>query len=489
LKSRSVRLDIILRLGLLVFSSYAVFALLVSWVFSDSLKRDLDLLLESKAQIFVRSIQTYWDLQRRTTDAEANFVTTVQGWIVDTATGSDSLGTVINIFDADGNAIAFTKQDPGGLPTSVFKRFFREGRERRLFQTVEQTLGDGSSVVFRSVWQPYKVENRKNQLYVIQVGMPAYNAVRPLEKLAFAMMTILPLFLVALMFATWFLLNRTLMPLSRFVRTLHAVDTHNLNQPVPIEGGKELQELGESFNALLARVRKGFERQRAVIEDMSHQLKTPLSVIRGELEIALKRERSPAEYREALASSLEETDRMVAIIEGLLRLARIDALSASPKPEKILVHKLLESCVEFVRPLADNHKLTIQLSCPDDLYCLADLELLRQALMNLLDNAIKYAFPETIIVVSACNASDGLTLQVDDEGIAVADTEMPQLFERFFRGAGGRELPGHGLGLAIVRSVAELHGGRVEAKRNGTRMEFRILGLPRPDTKQAPVLS
>lgn len=283
--------------------------------------------------------------------------------------------------------------------------------------------------------------------------------------------------LVALSASIWlaaaglcrWLSRRALAPLASMVASARGLDAADPGWSLVLAGtGDELDDLGRAFNDLLARLHVAFERQRRFSGDASHQLRTPLTVLIGQLQVALRHERSGDEYRRALASALGRAEQLARIAEALLFLSRAETESAIPGIEPIELERwVVEHLNERAAPDGASSPVRFEPS-GEELGIRAHPALLGQLLDNLLDNAAKYgraagAGAGAGIVVATRRDGDSAVLSVSDRGPGIAPEDLPHLFEPFYRSAQARRqgTVGVGLGLAIVRRIATASGGSV----------------------------
>jgi heavy metal sensor kinase len=275
----------------------------------------------------------------------------------------------------------------------------------------------------------------------------------------------LPLMLTLAGIGGYLLATRSLRPLGSMAEQARRITGSNLATRIQLENAaEEVAALGASFNDLLARLDQSFDAMRRFVADASHELRTPISVIRGEAEVALSQERGTAEYRESLSIVLDEARRLTRLVEDLLNLARADAGHVKLQTHDFYLNELLAECCRSVQGLAGARGLTLECRAGADLQFTGDEQLLRRLIVNLLDNAIRYT-PAGGKVSAALEAADGaVRLRVSDTGIGIAPVDAPRVFERFYRAgeARSRQDGGFGLGLAIVKWIAESHAGVVE---------------------------
>jgi heavy metal sensor kinase len=269
----------------------------------------------------------------------------------------------------------------------------------------------------------------------------------------------------------------------------HRISSNNLETRLEIgDAAEELEVLAASFNALLERLDQSFESMRRFVADASHELRTPISVIRGEADVALAQERTPAEYRESLAIVLDEARRLSRLVSDLLNLARADAGHVKLRIEEFYLNDLLAECCRSVQVLAGTRGIALECHAREDVPFHGDQELLRRLVVNLLDNAIRYTPAGGKVSASLEAQGRDLRISVSDTGVGIAPEAAGRVFERFYRAdkARSRQDGGFGLGLAIVKWIAESHRGAVDlASRPGEGATF-VVTLPREDAPSAP---
>ncbi len=277
--------------------------------------------------------------------------------------------------------------------------------------------------------------------------------------------------------------RRALSPVRRMAASAQAITAADLRARLAVPAPPdELRDLALKFNGLLARLEESFERQRHFTAEASHQLRTPLAALRGTLEVALRRERDPAEYRRTLAASVAQTDRLTQIVESLLFLARADAEARPPDLEALdlrawLAHHLDETWADHPRA-AD---LRRDFAAGEPLTVLAQPTLLAQAFDNVLDNAFKYSEPGSPVEVGVRGDGAAACVSVTDCGVGIPAGDLPRVFEPFFRADAARlrGVKGHGLGLAVTARVVTALGGTVSASATAYGGTGVVLRLPR----------
>jgi signal transduction histidine kinase len=207
-----------------------------------------------------------------------------------------------------------------------------------------------------------------------------------------------------------------------------------------------------------APVERSMAQMHRFMADAAHELRTPVAVLRTQAEVALQRDREPAEYRAALETTVRDAERLGGIVQNLLTLARVDAQEWPLRREKLFLDDLVPDAANAARLLADASKVQVDVSSLDEAPVEGDPALLRQLLLILLDNAVKYT-PKGRVVIGVTQADGKATVAVEDTGVGIAAEQLPYVFERFFRGDPARgRTEGAGLGLAIARWIADVHG-------------------------------
>jgi heavy metal sensor kinase len=325
------------------------------------------------------------------------------------------------------------------------------------------------------------VDAQKHRALVLTVGLSLEPTQAALRTLAAALAGLsVALWLLAALLGRW-VARRALAPVTRMAQAARAMTPADAGQRLPSPGtGDELDDLHRAFNDLLCRLHEAFERQRRFTGDASHQLRTPLAAMLGQVEVALRRPRAAEEYREALDRVRSQADHLRQIVEALLFLARADA-------EARLDGLAIADVAEVLPALAarwSNHARATDLRTDivGDGPFTARVQplLLGQLLDNLVDNAFKYSEPGSPVVVRLRREGEAVALDVEDTGRGIAGDDLPHIFDPFYRSAECRRrgLPGVGLGLAMVQRIALALGGTVAVKTSESAGSRFTLSLP-----------
>jgi heavy metal sensor kinase len=285
-------------------------------------------------------------------------------------------------------------------------------------------------------------------------------------------------------FGGFFLAGRALKPVGQMAARAETITAERLGERLPVENpDDELGRLGTVFNETLARLERSFETLRRFTADAAHELRTPLTALRSVGEVSLREGQANEGSREVLGSMLEEVDRLTRLVDTLLTLSRSDRGQVEIRRERLDLKGFARETAEYLEVLAEEKGQRIVLEGDSEVYAHADPRLLRQAVLNILDNAIRYSPERVPIRVAARRQAGAATLEVTDQGPGIAPEHQERIFERFYRvdTARSRETGGAGLGLSIAQWAVRANGGTIEVESQvGAGSCFRIC-LPLAD--------
>jgi heavy metal sensor kinase len=277
----------------------------------------------------------------------------------------------------------------------------------------------------------------------------------------------------------YFLAGRLLRPVGAMASKAQEITAERLSERLPVANPHdEFGRLATVFNSTLERLENSFEQLRRFTADASHELRTPLTAIRSVGEVALQEPLDPAACRDVIGSMLEEADRLARLVDNLLVLTRADSGRVQPQRRPLDLAALVKDVADCLGVLAEEKKQTLTVEAAESLIVEADRETLRLALINLLDNAIKYTPAEGHIRIVVKRQQDEAVVEISDDGPGIPVEHREKIFERFYRIEKGRssETGGAGLGLAIARWAVELNGGRIELEsEEGRGSTFRVV--------------
>jgi heavy metal sensor kinase len=300
-------------------------------------------------------------------------------------------------------------------------------------------------------------------VYTVQTGVPTEQIIRTLSLFRRYLLMFAPLLLLAAASGGFWLSRKALSPVDALTRAARKISGSNLSDRLEtLKTGDELQRLSDTLNDMLARIEAAFLRITQFTADASHELRTPISLIRTEAEIVLRRSRGDAEYREALRHILLEAERTTTLVEELLSLARADSGREGLHLNPLDLRSLLAEAGNEWRQLVEARNLQFKRTLLDsEVYVFADRVAIQRLLAILMDNAVKYTPPPGVIELCLEEEDHNAVLSVRDSGIGIAEEDQPKIFERFYRvdKARSRELGGAGIGLAIAQWIVQQHQG------------------------------
>lgn len=331
------------------------------------------------------------------------------------------------------------------------------------FSTMKLSTGEQIRVAVQ------RTKDHENQIFFVRIGQ----SLSPLQKARRQLIILLaiagPAALLLGSYGGLLLANQALFPVDRLTRAAEEIEAGDLAKRVQVPAKMdELGRLAVTFNRMIARLQAAFERQRQFTADASHEMRTPLAVMRGDIEIALRRDRKPEEYRSVLTSNLEEIIRLSHLVEDLLMLARADAGQSLLQCEPMDLAELCAQVTEYLSPLAEEKGQRLLYTPPEitPLKISGDAQRLKQMLLNLLDNAVKYTPANGSIRLRLMQDQHDAILSLSDTGRGIPEEDLSHIFERFFRhsrSTSDKTVQGFGLGLSIVKWIVDSHGGKISA--------------------------
>lgn len=311
-----------------------------------------------------------------------------------------------------------------------------------------------------------RVYRERNADFTAAVAIPMQNVLAATRELRNLMITTIPFVVFVALLGGYWISGRALAPVDEITQVARSISAQNLSARLPvIQTGDELQRMSEAWNDVLARLESALKRIRDFTADASHELRTPVALIRTTAELALRRNRDEETYRKALRDIQENAERMSELTESLLTLARADAIGGELDLAETNLIPLVEESVRQVAPLAEEKGITLDsLLSPEPAFAKVNGMAIRRLLVILLDNAVKYTPANGRIVVSLVEVNGQYRLSVADTGIGIDANKLPHVFERFYRADPARTSQGSGLGLPIAQLIAEAHGSSIQAE-------------------------
>jgi heavy metal sensor kinase len=328
----------------------------------------------------------------------------------------------------------------------------------------------------------------KEAPYIVEVGGSENDIFSALNGLLVTLALGFPVFIGLTSLGAYILLGRALRPVDEIVRSAERITLHNLSQRLPVSAtGDEVQRLSLALNRMIQRLDEAFQLTSRFTADASHELRTPLTIMRGELEALLKEQKLSEDQTSQVESVLEEAERLTQIVEGLLLMSRLEAGESQMTKDPVDFAEIVRTTTEQMTPLADDKAVSMNLETGSDVMVEGNEIRLKQVVVNLLDNAIKYTPEGGKITVKVEGEPSWAILEVRDNGIGISEKALPHVFERFYRSEQiqARKARGTGLGLSMVHSILEAHSGEVTVEsRENQGAVFRVR-LPRLELQVA----
>ena len=320
-----------------------------------------------------------------------------------------------------------------------------------------------------STFRLLSVPIRENGVLVniVQVGTSLRPVEEMLHRLVLVLLVLAPIALAVALGGGWFLADRALRPVEAITQAAQRIAAGDLTQRLAAPStSDEIGRLAATFNDMIARLEASFRQVRQFSADASHELRTPLTVIKGEAELALRRTRPAEDYKLVLESTLEEIDRMTQIVDELLFLSRTDLGEVVIERLPVRLDALVEDIRRQTGVLGQEQGVQVTVGSVDPATVLGDELRLRELLLNLVDNAVKYSRPGGKVEIALLREGAAARLSVTDQGIGMTPEEMGRIFDRFYRtdAARAHAKKGTGLGLSICKWIAEAHHGRIEVQ-------------------------
>jgi len=278
----------------------------------------------------------------------------------------------------------------------------------------------------------------------------------------------------------WFMAKRAVSGVESVTRTARMISAGTIEKRVPVKArGDEIDQLAITFNQMLDRVETLLTELREMTDNIAHDLKSPVTRIRGAAEVTLTTGRSLGEYEAMAASTIEECDRLLDMINTMLLISKTEAGVDKLNLEEIDLTRTVRDACELFRPSAEDKGITLNCEAWEGLKVTGDVRMIQRALSNLLDNGVKYTPPGGRVDVSVSeNEQRHVLISIKDTGVGISESELPRIFERFYRGDQSRSQTGVGLGLNLARAIVRAHGGDIRVTSAPGQGSTFIVSLP-----------
>lgn len=424
---------------------------LLYWRLAYNLEREDDHLLAERVEIVKSMVESGDTAQARQKLLEA-------------FSGDSEIRLHVRLLDGSGHVLIETSGMADVLPKEVFS----------------QTEGGG--VNYQASGKSYRLLASRIELpsgtSTLQIAMDRSEEVEVLEDYQRNLWIALGVAFVTCLVVGHQIASRGTRPVRDMAEAMNHIHSANLGEQLDTSHmPAELQSLAKTFNLMLGRLRRSFDQLTQFSSNIAHELRTPLNNLRGEVEVTLAQKRTTEEYREALSSCLEECNRLAMLVDRMLFLARAENAKLPLERESLSLRNELKTVVDFYDASAAESAITLKLELQGDIPIQADRTLLQRAVGNLIANALAHTGGNGSVTVRGFSENGDVVVEVCDNGTGIAADALPHIFDRFYRADGARSsAQGRvGLGLAIVRSICELHGGKVTVQsQSGKGTCFRL---------------
>jgi len=401
------------------------------------------------------------------------------------------IGKFIQVLDESGR-IGRTSENLKSVQLPISLNALRNGSKGLVTYETNHSLGN---TPLRIITYPVKENNQVTKM--IQVASSLEDVEDALNTLLIILIVTVPSILMIASLGGQFLANKALKPVDRVTQTARMITSQNLNQRIQtLKVKDEISRLIDTFNEMISRLDQSFRQIKQFTTDASHELKTPLTILKGEVEVALRKKRPLHEYEQILESNLEEIDRMSKIVEDLLLLSKADIGEIRLNREDIHLTRFISGLTEQMKILAHPKNIRIEISNhQNEIHVFGDTLRMRELFINLIENGIKYTEAGGSILITLTKETDDSVnpmtpkekkavtfakIIVADTGIGIAKEDQDKIFNRFFRvdKARSREQGGSGLGLSICKWIVEAHQGEITVESEPGKGSSFIVRLP-----------
>ncbi|OGX37835.1 MAG: hypothetical protein A3C36_05965 [Omnitrophica WOR_2 bacterium RIFCSPHIGHO2_02_FULL_52_10] len=386
-----------------------------------------------------------------------------------TRLGSD---LYVRILDHKGQVI----YESTGLSTEIAARLRSNiGKTGDRPMTFRLPTGESWRMTTRQVYEGGQVA------YIGFVAIPLRGVQQTLMQTSAILVVAIPFMMILASLGAWVLLNRALSPLREVIRTAQAIQAKDIDHQLCVpQTSDEVQVLAETFNKMIQRLRRSFTQMQQFVSDASHELRTPLTVLKGEIELGLKTHLHPDRCRAILEVCSSEISRISRLVDTLLFLSNADEEKISLDSKPVPMNRVMEEMAEQARILSESKGIQVELTNGVDVVLQGDEMRLKQLLLNLIDNAVKYTPAAGRVMMGSRVENGHLELKVADSGIGIAAQDLQRIFDRFYRADKSRgQVDGsYGLGLSICKWIAEAHSGTIRVESSPGKGSAFYVTLP-----------
>jgi heavy metal sensor kinase len=355
-----------------------------------------------------------------------------------------------------------------------------------IHETAIKELLGGRSHVFETITIPQRKEKVRilyavlGPTIILQVGQAMESYSRFFDAFKGIFITTMTFLIVVAAGIGWFMARRAVSGVEAVTRTAQKISGGTLEERVPVKTkGDEIDQLAVTFNQMLDRIQALLTEIKEMSDNMAHDLRSPITRIRGTAEVTLTTGKSLSEYEAMAASTIEECDRLLDMINTMLMISKAEAGVDHLTREEIDLAGVVQEACRLFEPTAEDKGIALNCHLPDESHFLGDMQMIQRMLSNLLDNAIKYTPPGGSVSVSVVENDGRVVVSVKDTGIGISPKDLPHIFERFYRCDESRSQTGIGLGLSLARAIARGHGGDITTTSNPNQGSTFTITLPK----------
>ena len=368
---------------------------------------------------------------------------------------SEIPGMLVTILDSKGELVSSSMMCC--FDQKIFTDLFQKALNNKTYLIVNQTIS-GENMRFYVA----PIYTRDLFLGVVIVGHPIGIIQSSLNSILLILAIISVLLLIPTVIGGFLLSKKALTPISNLSENLKFITTENLNQKVTLtHSADEIEKLIKSFNLLLDRLNQAFKRERQFIADIAHELKTPISIINGNIELTLSKNRTAKEYQKTLKETAIDANKLSQTLNNVLDLARSQADNFKVNLKTFSLSKIVEDASEIAASPARLKQITVKSTLEKNIYISGHSDKLIRSILNIIDNAVKYSPEKTIIKINLTKKGRHAHLEIKDQGKGISHKDLPHVFDRFYRADNVKNIQGSGLGLAIAKGIITAHQGNL----------------------------
>lgn len=461
MNTKSIRFRILVWYSLILFITTAFVFLIFYLVTRQILYAQVDSELTNHASLILQTVKDHVsDLH----------ITSLQGEVSNQF--KDTPGMVVVLLDQNGSTVLSSISMD--TPFISYDYLFQQAKLSRSQVFIDQSV---SNMPMRFVAEPIRDNN--TFLGVLLVAHPIEAIQKSLNFLPIVLAVILAFLVFPILLLGSFLTNKIMLPIAQISDEMEEINSEDLTKRIKYpQTNDEIEKLAISFNNLLERVQKSFEREKQFIGDVAHELKTPVATMRGGIELALSKDRPSKEYKKALEENLIDVNRLSTLIKNVLDLAWIGAGNSNIDNNHFNLSSALGELKEIATRLASARHITIKGEISGEINVPGSEDKITRAILNVIDNAIKYTPSKGTVFISLHKAKNNAVIEIKDSGVGIPEKELEHIFERFYRGTNTSKTLGSGLGLAIAHGIIKTHNGDIEVKSKVGKGTLVVVKLP-----------